>query len=341
MSKPFSRLLGATFPTKLSLALIASYCLLNSVSVPVPSSFKSQAWRFEQAALAQRSGGRSRGGSFNRAPSRPSRSSGGSSGGSRGGGVAPARPGYGGYGYGGGYGGYGGYGYGSSVGGGLFSLVALLAVGGVGLVLWYLIWANRGKKFAGSTELTNDIVTVSKIQVALLAQGKAIQTQLAKIVETADLDTPEGRQHHVQEAALALLRMPENWSHVQAASETVKSLNEGETLFEKWSILERTKYTEETLTNVGGTITRKDYSINPEKDPASYIVVTLLVGTADDQPLFQEVRTSEALKEVLTKISSLSPDYLMIFEVLWTPQAEGDSLTYDELLTEYSDMLQI
>lgn len=326
MSKPVSRLLGAT---------IASYCLLNSFSIPVPSSLKSQAWRVEQAAVAKSSGGRSRGGSFNRStPSNGgSRQSPENSRGFDGG---AGRPGYGGY-YGGGY---GGYGYGS-VGGGLFSLVALLAVGGVGLAIWYLIWANRGKKSASSNELENDTVTVSKIQVALLAQGKAIQAQLSEIAATADLSTPEGMQQHVQEAALALLRMPENWSHVQTSSQTVRSRTEGESLFEKWSIIERTKYNEETLTNIGGKVSRKDYTLDPEQDPASYIVVTLLTGTADDKPLFEEIRTTEALKAALEKLSSLNADYLMIFELLWSPEAEGDSLTYDELLTEYSDMLQI
>jgi uncharacterized membrane protein len=70
-------------------------------------------------------------------------------------------------------------------------------------------------------------------------------------------------------------------------------------------------------------------------------VVTLLVGTADDQPLFKEVRSPEALKEALETVASVPSDYLMKFELLWSPQVEEDSLTYDELLTEYTDMVQI
>ncbi len=34
-------------------------------------------------------------------------------------------------------------------------------------------------------------------------------------------------------------------------------------------------------------------------------------------------------------------DYLMMFELIWSPQVETDSLTYDELLTEYTNMAQI
>jgi uncharacterized membrane protein len=316
---------------RLFAATIASFCLFNSLP---PVLTEHTAW--DQAAYAQRSGGRSRSGSFDRKPSSPSRSNDGGSGSNNGGS-------YGG-GYGGGYGGpvvYGGYG--SPIGSGVLLLMGLIVVGGIGLALWYVIWANRGGKgsSAANRELDNDVVTVSKIQVALLAQDKAIQPQLAELVSSADLSTSEGRSHHVQEAALALLRSPENWSHVQAKSETLKSREQGRSRFEEWSMAERTKYSQETLTNVAGQLARKDFEVNPDKDPASYIVVTLLLGTADDKPLFDEVRTTESLKQVLSKIASVHPDYLLVFELLWTPQAEGDSLTYDELLTEYADMLQI
>jgi uncharacterized membrane protein len=318
-------------------ATIAGYTLFNSLSVPKISDIP-EALQFNPAAYAARSGGRSRGGSFNRSPARsnsPSRNQGSDPGGNPGGGTVFV-PG-GGY-YGGGY--YGGGG--SSVGGFVLLIIALMLLGGTGFVIWMLLQANKGKKkgIAGG-ELENDIVTVSKIQVALLAEGRAIQSQLAEIVQNADTETPEGLQQEVQEAVLALLRMPENWSHVLASSETVKSREEAERLFNQRSMAERGKYSTETLTNVGGKLAQKEYTIDPEKEPASYIVVTLLLGTADDQPLFKEIRSTEALKEALEKLASVNTEYLMVFELIWTPQADGDSLTYDEMLMEYPDMLQI
>ena len=74
---------------------------------------------------------------------------------------------------------------------------------------------------------------------------------------------------------------------------------------------------------------------------ADYIVVTLVVGTADDKPLFGDVRSVETLKEALERLGSMPSDYLMVFELLWSPQAEEDSLSYDDLLTHYTDMIQI
>jgi uncharacterized membrane protein len=156
-----------------------------------------------------------------------------------------------------------------------------------------------------------------------------------------DTNTPEGLLELLQESALVLLRNPENWSHVSASSESV-SIDKAEQIFNQLSLRERSKFSAETLVNVGGSVRRKQAVIpGLQEDPGAYIVVTLLLGTTDDKPLFKEVRSPETLKEALERVASVSPEYLMKFELLWSPQVEEDSLTYDELLTEYTDMVQI
>jgi len=315
---------------RLICATVASSAILNSMQLPLP--LRSE-MLIDSAAYAARSGGRSGGGSFSR-PSRSSGSSNRNSGSDSGGSVTPRSGGY----YGGGYYGGGYYGGGYSSGSTVLLIVALLLIGGAGFFVWYLLKAGKNK---GKGELENDVVTVTKVQVGLLAEGRAIQPQLAAIVQEADTESIEGLHAELQEAVLALLRMPENWSHVRASSETVKTREQAERVFNQLSIAERSKYTTETLTNTGGKLVQKDFELDPDKDPASYIVVTLLVGTADDKPLFSEIRTPEALKEILNQLSSLNADFLLRFELQWTPQVEGDSLAYDEMLMEYPEMLQI
>lgn len=235
----------------------------------------------------------------------------------------------------------------SSSNGWIAGLIVLLVFGVILLVFIILIVVMlRRMRGQGGTkqerELLNDKVTVSKIQVALLAQARFIQTELTKLSLDVDTENQSGLLQLLQESALALLRTPENWSHVLASSQTLKSREDAEAAFNQLSVAERSKYTSETLTNVGGRVRHQDnYVPDPDKDPASYIVVTLLVGTAHDQPLFTEVRTTEALQSVLEKLAALPSDYLMVFELIWTPQDEDDSLSYDELLTEYTEMVQI
>ncbi|MBW4665028.1 MAG: DUF1517 domain-containing protein [Chroococcus sp. CMT-3BRIN-NPC107] len=95
------------------------------------------------------------------------------------------------------------------------------------------------------------------------------------------------------------------------------------------------------INNVSGLRQEKPVTSNLEEGSADYIVVTLIIGTADDRPLFTEVRTIDALTTALNKVGSMRSDYLMMFELIWSPQVETDTLTYDELLTEYTNMAQI
>ncbi|HEY9296693.1 MAG TPA: DUF1517 domain-containing protein, partial [Phormidium sp.] len=98
----------------------------------------------------------------------------------------------------------------------------------------------------------------------------------------------------------------------------------------------------ETLSNVDGEITqRQPEPADKDEESAAYIVVTLLIGTADDQPLFGEIKSTEAVKEALEQLLSMRTDYLMVFELLWSPQAETDKLTQQQMALQYADMMQI
>jgi len=217
-------------------------------------------------------------------------------------------------------------------------LLFLLIVGGVILIAWWLLSRNKD---SGASELDNDIVTVSKLQVALLAAAREIQSELTQMSADADLDSPEGRVELLRESALALLRKPEYWTHARSESKTVKSREEAGQLFEEMSIAERRKFETETFSNVEGRIRQRQADADPDMELPAYIVVTLLVGTEDDKPLFESVYSAEDVQQALERVASVTPEYLAVFELLWSPQNEADSLSDDELLMEYADMVHI
>lgn len=192
----------------------------------------------------------------------------------------------------------------------------------------------------GNSEIDNNIVTVSKIQVGLLAQARAIQTQLSKYSLNTDTENPEELAQLLQEVALTLLRTEENWTHASASSKTVRNREEAQAIFTQLSVEERSKFSAETLTNVNGIRRTQDNS-KQDNEPGTYIVVTLLIGTENDRPLFGDVYSAKELKQALERIAATPPEYLTVFELLWTPQSETESLTYDELLTEYTKLMQI
>ncbi|MBD1917209.1 MULTISPECIES: DUF1517 domain-containing protein [Cyanophyceae] len=187
-------------------------------------------------------------------------------------------------------------------------------------------------------ELTNDVVTITQLQVALLSQARDLQTELETIAARSDIDTKPGLNQLLQETVLALLRSPEYWSHAKLTGQTVRSRAHASQVFEQLSVTERSKFSRETLVNVGGQVSRQTYQPKADADPAAYIVVTLIVGTADDQPLLtQPIHSASDLQAALRRL----PDYLLVYELLWAPQAASDSLSYDQMLAAYPDLTQI
>ncbi|GAB4135560.1 MAG: hypothetical protein Fur0046_08440 [Cyanobacteria bacterium J069] len=354
---------------------VLTLALVNALGVNLSGGLSGQGWQMGDRAEAA-SGGRYRGGTFNRPPSGGGSSGGGYSGGGSSGG------GYSGGGYSGGYGGGytspnyfpapgryypppgpiyipsnrppviiapGGGGYVTPVGGGGGGLFLLFFLLPAGLMIFSTVMSamqrsGRSRIPAARTgrgELENDIVTVTLLQVALLSQARYIQERLNQLVAGINTDTKEGLTEALRETVLVLLRSPENWTHARAVSKTVSSRAEAARLFEQFSIEERGKFTSETLVNVSGKIRRQTLDLNPSDDPAAYIVVTLVVGTEDDRPLFGPIHTVDELKLALRRLGAVPPEYLAIYELLWTPQDPTDSLSREELLMGYADMVQV
>jgi len=327
----------------LSTTLLA-FALVNSLGINGQEIFSRQLG--SDRVEAKSSGGRSRGGSFQR--SSPSRSSSTTPRSTTPRATTPSRtnthiyvdpyP----------YRAYpAGQSYGSSST--LDFLTFILIAGGIvafGIFLWYFIVrrvhpaTSQTEELSGvAKDLQNDTVTVTQLQVALLAQARQVQTDLTELTLNLDAETPEGRTELLRESVLALLRSPENWTHVFANSQTFKSREAAGSHFEQISIEERSKFNAETLAKVGGQTRRQ--TLRAGDEPAAYIVVTLLIGTENDNPLVRPMHTIEELQTTLRQISGLSPEYLSIFELLWSPQDAADSLTRDELLEEYPSLIQI
>jgi uncharacterized membrane protein len=298
----------------------------------------SLAFSHADGALAGRSGGRIGGGSF-RVPS----SSRGYS--------APRTyaPGGGGYYPGGGFGfpfmlPFLGIGGGFS---GLLGLFVFIAIANFLLQTFRRVSSGETTEDMGYN--SNPTVAVTKVQVGLLASARELQGELNRIAETADTNTSQGRTEVIQEASLALLRHPEYWVYGGSGSQQAR-LTSAEAEFNRLALAERSKFSEETLSNVNnqlkGATPKAALPTSGELDnptrlitegPGEYIVVTLLAATLGKLDL-PTVNSADDLRQVLRQIGSLSSDKLLAIEVLWTPQAEGDTLTSDDLVAEYADL---
>jgi uncharacterized membrane protein len=283
-------------------------------------------------AFAARSGGRMGGGSF-RAPSRsyraPARSSGGAM-------------------YGGGFGipfmPFYGYGLGFG-GGGMFSLLITLAIAG------YLFRTFQNTFGSGEGSDENPGISVAKVQVGLMAQARNLQLDLDRIAFNADTNTETGRAKILQEVSLTLLRHPEYWVYGSVSTDMPK-LSGAEAVFNRLTMAERSKFSEETLSNINGQVKQPKLAsaaqagtLTPQSPAellamnadAEYVVVTLLVATTAKLQL-PKINGENDMKQALQQIGSLAASGLLAIEVVWTPQADGDCLTSDDIMASYPDM---
>lgn len=288
------------------------------------------------ALAATRGGGRIGGGSF-RAPARTSMPS-----------RAPSSS----YSGGGGY-----YPGGGGIG---FPLVwgpTFLVGGGFGGLFTILIFLSiasfivRSFRSTGETEeygYTTPNISIAKVQVGLLSSARGLQADLQRLGETANTGSTEGLTQVLQETTLSLLRHPEYW--VYGGTEMNQAgLSAAEAQFNRLALSERSKFAEETLSNVnnqlrqasakaaiagaeaGGVLTQS------EQQPGEYIVVTLLVAAQGNLKL-PTINTSDDLRQAISQVGAVSSDQLLALEVLWTPQMEGDTLSSDDMLTEYPSL---
>ncbi len=213
----------------------------------------------------------------------------------------------------------------------------------LGLILLLILpsYLQSRSSSQGNEGLGSERVTVTALQVALLAEARPLQQALNQIALGANLSTAQGLAAQLQETVLTLLRYPEYWSHCALQSQTLRGRQTGAELFERLSLQERSKFRVETLANRGGQIERRSLPYPPAGEEAAYLVVTLILGTTHDRPLVSPVSSVTDLRRALQTLGSISADQLLVYELLWTPQDPTDSLSSDELLANYPDLITL
>lgn len=232
------------------------------------------------------------------------------------------------------------FGGGFSLFGGLFGLIVLMAIAGA------ILNAFKGESGEGVTG-DNTEVTIAKIQVGLLATARQLQRDLTYMAMEADTSTSAGLTTVLRETTLALLRHPEYWVYVSSAIEHT-NFAQAESTYNRLVMSERTKLSEEVLTNQKGKKFLK--SAHPADNspltnweaPSEYIVVTILTAIAGNQLAgISRITSSQDLRNALMALGSANSDQLIAIEVMWEPQSEEYTLTADEVLTVYPDLVRI
>ena len=260
------------------------------------------------------------------------------------------------FGGGGGVGGgssFGGGG-GGSFGGGGFGFPLFFPVFGFGggllpMVLFFLfIWLSRqvssssvGGGGVGAPQRPSDCNLI-QVEVAMLATAKEVPDALHHLVATTDTSTRYGLAQILQQSALLLMRHQQFW---HAASYDFKRVryDQAEAGFNSMTMEARSKLNYETITNVNGmqqADTTHPATSADSLPPGDYIVVVLIVASsAPLQP--RKVQTSEDLREQIAEIAGASGPALEAVEVIWQPDSSTESLSRDDLIVHYPELMPI
>jgi len=225
--------------------------------------------------------------------------------------------------------------------GGLFTILIFIAIANF-LVNSFRRVNAEGDEYGG--DYANSTVSLTRLQVGLLAEARSLQADLNRIAQTADTGSPEGLTQVLQETSLALLRHPEYWTYASGDSQQ-SHLQAAEAQFNRLALTERSKFEEETLSNVNRQLRQAEQKALPETEssqlltqaPGEYIVVTLLVAVQGNLQL-PVIHSADDLRQALNQLGAVSSDRLLALEVLWTPQAEGDTLTSEDIITAYPNL---
>lgn len=215
-------------------------------------------------------------------------------------------------------------------GGNLLTLLAVAAIAGVVLQTF----RNSG------IGQPSDKVTVVQAKVGLLASARSLQQDLTELAYRANTDGATGLAQALREATVALLRHPEYWAYV-SSGKAIAPFAEAEQTFQAMVLSERAKLGPEVLQN--GRVLSTAALATAEEAPSEYIVVTLVVaatGTAL-QPLPAKIRDAEQLRQALTQLGSVPTDNLLAMEVLWEPQSPEYTLSADEVVAAYPELVRL
>lgn len=220
----------------------------------------------------------------------------------------------------------------------LGGLTLLFFLGATGVAIFLVLggWDDFLAPFLERQKEKFRKISVAKVQVALLASAKDIQQDLEKLARKGTLtETKYGLKKILSETSLALLRNPDKT--VYARSEWIRrSASTAEELYNRISIEERSKLSQEVLTNNEGQITEKNKE-GLSEDTGEYILVSILVAYAPEVAL-PTVNSPETLKEALSKLGSLQPSDLVALEILWQPEGKNEVLSQEELLSLYPQL---
>lgn len=208
-----------------------------------------------------------------------------------------------------------------------FDLAALVVLVVIAVIAYSMMSGLRRAAGGGGSGAPE--AQVMRLRLAVLYSA-ALQRNLRQLAARADTQNTRGLADLIDDSAALLLREEPAWKFGSLDS-WKGSLAQAEATFDQYVTEERSEYVE-TLRNFEGK-TRTDSEYTPQLAPdGRYVLVSLVLavrGGLDSVAL--PLRTASA-RQALLVLSGSTPLTTLASYLSWTPEADGEALTEEDLL---------
>ena len=237
----------------------------------------------------------------------------------------------------------------SSVAFGAFVLYALAILG------VYNLFPMMSFLSDAATELSKDMAkpssSVVKLSVAVDVPNRddrcSLLSVLDRLAHSSKCSSREDVQNLTSQVAMELLRRKSSIRSATSRYQRVKKESERQRIFNQWSVQERSKFEEESVTKFSiidasmSAIGRRGGDASGSK--ATVAVVTLVLSMKDDFIKISKIRSLTDVEVALRRIAAnvKVDDYLTGVEIMWTPLDRNETLSRLDVVTHYPELTSV
>ena len=232
---------------------------------------------------------------------------------------------------------------------GVFVVYALIFLGA------YALFPTMFFLSDAATNLSKDIAkpssSVVKLSVAVDVPSRddpcSLLSVLNRLAHSSKCSSREDVQNLTSQVAVELLRRKSSIQSASSRYQRVKKESERQRIFNQWSVQERSKFEEESVTKFSiidasmSAIGRRGGDASGSK--ATMAVVTLVLSMKDDFIKISKIRSLTDVEAALRRIAAnvKVDDYLTGMEIMWTPLDRNENLSRLDVVTHYPELTSV
>ncbi len=186
-------------------------------------------------------------------------------------------------------------------------------------------------------------IGVSLVRIGIDARARRfVQESLAKLAAESDTQTRSGLAELLSSAARALAASKLAWIYCGAEHFAPMRAVDARSTHTRLALDARARFQTELLRGADGKTRHADAPtlVAREHEGEGVVVVTLVVATYAKLPAASPAQVSE-IEQLLSQLSRLSASELVALEVVWSPAAENDRMSTDELEARYPELTRL